>query len=78
MDASKALSDRRTALVTGDSPRPCTRSRGGFEGAFLAEPGVVGRLSKMRRRLVPSPGRRAQGYIRAGHFWGLDADGTLE
>lgn len=75
----RLLSDRRTALVTGDSPRPMHRDpTENSRVRFLAEPGVVGRLSKCADGwcLLQVGGR--QGYIRADHFWGLDPGGTLE
>lgn len=75
----RLLSDRRTALVTGDSPRPMHRDPSeNSRVRFLAEPGVVGRLSKCADGwcLLKVGGR--EGYIRTEHFWGLDPNGTLE
>ncbi len=45
---------------------------------FLAEPGVLGRLSKCADGwcLLQIGGR--QGYIRIDHVWGLDPSGTLK
>ena len=75
----RLLSDRRTALVTGDSPRPMHRDPAeNSRVRFLAEPGVVGRLSKCADGwcLLQVGGR--QGYIRTDHLWGLDPNGKLE
>lgn len=75
----RLLSDRRTALVTGGSARPLHQDPAeGSKIRFLAQPGVVGRLSKCADGwcLLEVGGRK--GYIRAGHFWGLDPGGTLE
>jgi SH3-like domain-containing protein len=75
----RLLSDTRTALVTGKEPRPLRLDpREDSRVRYLAEPGVVGRLSKCADGwcLLDVGGR--QGYIRAEHFWGLDPGGTLE
>lgn len=75
----RLLSDSRTALVTGNAPRPM-RQRPAEDSPvrFLAEPGVVGRLSKCGGGWCRLDVRGRQGYIRADHFWGLDPGGTLE
>jgi SH3-like domain-containing protein len=75
----RLLSDTRTALVTGDSPRPMHETADeSAKVRYLAEPGVVGRLSKCARDwcLLDVGGR--QGYIKTKHFWGLDSAGSLE
>jgi SH3-like domain-containing protein len=75
----RLLSDTRTALVTGDSPRPMRQDPADDSRIrYLAQPGVVGRLSKCAGGwcLLDVHGR--QGYIRTDHFWGLDPGGTLE
>jgi SH3-like domain-containing protein len=75
----RLLSDTRTALVTGDEPRPMLESPDPSSKArYLAEPGVVGRLSKCSGGwcLLNVGGR--EGYIRTEHFWGVDANGTLD
>ena len=75
----RLLSDQRTALVTGDSPRPMhEKADAASKVRFLAEPGVVGRLSKCADGwcLLDVGGR--QGYISAAHFWGLDPGSTLD
>ena len=75
----RLLSDRRTGLVTGDAPRPLhLEPADGARVRYLAEPGVVGRISKCSGGwcLFDAGGRR--GYIRTAHFWGLDPGGSLE
>ena len=75
----RLLSDARTALVTGSEARPMRRDPG--ESApirYLAEPGVVGRLSKCGGGWCLLDVRGRQGYMRIEHFWGLDPGGTLE
>lgn len=75
----RLLSDTRTGLVTGDEPRPMRRQPSDDAPVrYLAQPGVVGRISKCAGGwcLLDVGGR--QGYVRTGHFWGLDPNGTLE
>jgi SH3-like domain-containing protein len=75
----RLLSDTRTALVTGDAPRPMRQQPAeDSKVRFLAEPGVVGRLSKCAGGWCLLDVRGRQGYIRTEHFWGLDPGGTLE
>lgn len=75
----RLLSDTRTALVTGTEPRPMRQDPAeGSPVRFLAEPGVVGRLSKCASGWCLLDVRGRQGYIRTNHFWGLDPGGTLE
>ncbi|MEA3009711.1 MAG: hypothetical protein QOJ91_1403 [Sphingomonadales bacterium] len=75
----RLLSDRRTALVTGDTARPLHQAPSEDSRVrFLAEPGVVGRLSKCADGWCRLQVGDREGYIRADHFWGLDPGGTLE
>ena len=75
----RLLSDTRTALVTGDAPRPLRQAPAEDSRIrYLAEPGVVGRLSKCAGGWCLLDVRGRQGYIRTDHFWGLDPGGTLE
>ncbi len=75
----RLLSDRRTALVTGDAARPLHQDRSeDSKVRYLAEPGVVGRLSKCTGGWCLLEVGDRKGYIRTGHFWGLDPGGTLE
>ncbi|MFN3389034.1 MAG: SH3 domain-containing protein [Allosphingosinicella sp.] len=72
----RLLSDTRTALVTGDAPRPMHESPSpNARVRYRAEPGVVGRLSNCGDGwcLLDVGGRR--GYIRTGHFWGGAGEG---
>ena len=73
------LSDTRTALVTGQEPRPLhERADANSRVLYLAEPGVVGRLSECSAGWCMLDVGGRQGYVRAAHFWGLDPSGTLE
>ena len=75
----RLLSDTRTALVTGAEPRPMRQDPAADSPVrFLAEPGVVGRLSKCGGGWCLLDVRGRQGYIRTDHVWGLDPGGTLE
>lgn len=75
----RLLSDTRTALVTGTEPRPLRQDPAESSPIrYLAEPGVVGRLSKCVGGWCLLDVRGRQGYIRTDQFWGLDPGGTLE
>ena len=67
------LSDTRTAIVTGDEPRPMHEEpKEGARVRFLAEPGVVGRLSDCAADWCRLDVKGRRGYIRAAHIWGTD------
>jgi len=75
----RLLSDRRTALVTGDAPRPMHEApQESSKVRYQAHPGVVGRVSKCAGDwcLLDVQGR--QGYIRKGHIWGVEPGETLD
>ena len=75
----RLLSDRRTALVTGDEPRPMLdKPEESGHVRYLAEPGVVGRLSNCAEGWCLLAVGEREGYIRADHFFGIDAGGTLD
>ena len=75
----RLLSDTRTAIVTGGEPRPMHASPDeGSRIRFRAEPGVVGRLSKCTNDWCQFDVSGRQGYIRAAHFWGVDAGEALD
>ena len=75
----RLLSDRRTALVTGNESRPLHQDPSGDSRVrYLAEPGVVGRLSQCSGGWCRIEVGERQGYIRTDHFWGVDPGGTLE
>lgn len=73
------LSDTRTAIVTGVEARPMHESP--TEQAkvrFLAEPGVVGRISDCSSQWCKLDVSGRAGYIRTDHIWGVDAGEVLE
>lgn len=73
------LSDTRTALVTGDEPRPMREAPAdGAKVRFLAEPGVVGRISDCAEGWCRLDVQGREGYIRTDHFWGTDPGERLE
>lgn len=75
----RLLSDTRTALVTGREARPMRQDPAADSPVrFLAQPGVVGRLSKCSGGWCLLDVRGRQGYISTDHFWGLDPGGTLD
>jgi SH3-like domain-containing protein len=75
----RLLSDTRTGLVTGDEPRPMHETRDtGSRVRYLAEPGVVGRLSRCSGGWCQLDVNGRQGYIRTEHFWGIEPGGSLE
>lgn len=75
----RLLSDRRTALVTGDIARPLRQDPSeSSKVRYLAQPGVVGRLSKCADGWCRLDVGGRQGYIQADHLWGLDPGGTLD
>ena len=75
----RLLSDTRTALVTGTENRPMRQDPAEDSPIrYLAEPGVVGRLSKCAGGWCLLDVRGRRGYMRTDHFWGLDPGGTLE
>lgn len=68
------LSDTRTALVTGDEPRPMHKEPDTSSPiAYRAAPGVVGRLAKCEGEWCLLDVRGKRGFIRKAHFWGADA-----
>lgn len=69
------LSDRRTAFVTGNEPRPMhARPDAASPIAWRAEPGVVGRISNCDGDWCQLDVGGRKGYIRKAHFWGADPD----
>ena len=75
----RLLSDTRTALVTGDEPRAMHETAdAGSKVRFLAEPGVVGRLSRCSGGWCMLDVGGRQGFIRAEHFWGLGPDESFD
>jgi SH3-like domain-containing protein len=75
----RLLSDRRTGLVTGDASQPLREEPGeGSKVRYLAEPGVVGRVSKCAGNWCLLDVRGRQGYIRQDHIWGVEPGETLD
>lgn len=67
------LSDRRTAIVKAGEPRPIRGDRSDEARVrYLAEPGVVGRISKCKGdgwcRIEIG---KKQGYVRTSDLWGV-------
>ncbi|HEX8063401.1 MAG TPA: SH3 domain-containing protein [Allosphingosinicella sp.] len=75
----RLLSDRRTGLVTGDAAQPLHEDRGeNSKVRYLAQPGVVGRISKCDGEWCLFDVRGRQGYIRQDHIWGVKPRETLD
>lgn len=71
------LSDTRTAIVRGDSPRAMhERPDEAAPVRFRAEPGVIGRLSRCSDGWCHLDVRGRAGFIRTGHIWGIGRDET--
>lgn len=72
------LSERRTALVTGSEARPIRKEAGESAAvAYLAEPGVVGRISKCASGWCRIEIGGKAGFIATGHIWGVDPGEAL-
>ncbi|HYJ83012.1 MAG TPA: SH3 domain-containing protein [Allosphingosinicella sp.] len=75
----RLLSDRRTGLVSGDSPQPLRKDPSEDSRIrYLAEPGVVGRISKCTGSWCLFEVGNRQGYIRQDHIWGVKPGETLD
>ncbi|MET1110112.1 MAG: SH3 domain-containing protein [Allosphingosinicella sp.] len=75
----RLLSDRRTGLVTGASAQPLREDPGeDSKVRYLAEPGVVGRVSKCGGNWCLFDVRGRQGYIRRDQIWGVEPGETLD
>ena len=69
------LSDTRTALVTGNEPRPMHEAADpGSRILYLAHPGVVGRLSDCTGGWCGFDVGGRRGYISRDHIYGIDPD----
>jgi len=67
------LSDQRTALVTGDAPRPLHEAASEQSPVrYRAEPGVVGRISDCAEGWCRLDSGGREGFIRTDHIWGVD------
>ena len=68
------LSDRRTAIVRPGEPRPLhERPDPASRVAYLAEPGVVGRIEQCADGWCRMTIGKREGHIRAGDVWGVGA-----
>jgi SH3-like domain-containing protein len=73
------LSERRTALVKRGDPRPIhERPDPSSRVAYLAEPGVVGRIEKCANGWCRIAIGKREGHIRAGDLWGVASDERLD
>lgn len=73
------LSDTRTALVTGAEPRPLHEEPSdGSRIRFLAEPGVVGRISDCADSWCRLDVKGRTGFIRTDQIWGTDPREVLD
>jgi SH3-like domain-containing protein len=71
------LSDRRTAIVKPGAARPVRV--GPYDGAkpeYMAEPGVVGRISKCEDGWCRIEIGNRKGYVSMSDIWGL-SDGEV-
>lgn len=75
----RLLSDTRTGLVRGSGPRPMhEKPDENSRVRYLAEPGVVGRLSKCAGEWCELDVGGRQGYIRIEFLWGVTPGETVE
>ena len=66
------LSDRRTAIVKPGAPRPIrVGPYDNAKPAYMAQHGVVGRVSKCRDGWCRIEIDRRKGYIRTSEIWGV-------
>ena len=72
------LSDRRTALVRPGEPRPIhERADPSSRVAYLAEPGVIGRIDKCGNGWCRIQIGKRQGYVRSSDIWGVGPNETV-
>ncbi len=73
------LSDRRTAMVKPGQPREIReRPDGASRVAYLAEPGVVGRIDRCARGWCRISIGKRQGHIRASELWGVGGQEQID
>jgi SH3-like domain-containing protein len=66
------LSDTRTGLVKGTSPRPIhVEPEGSSRVRYVAEPGVVGRIDDCGQGWCRISFGNREGYIRVSDLWGV-------
>jgi len=74
----RLLSDQRTAIVSGDAPRPLHEAPDAASPVrYRAEPGVVGRVSRCAGGWCQFDVRGRGGYIRVDQIWGVDPGETI-
>jgi SH3-like domain-containing protein len=67
------LSDTRTGIVRGDGPRPLHEAaNAGSPVRYLAQPGVVGRLTTCAGDWCEFEVGDRRGHIMKAHVWGVD------
>jgi SH3-like domain-containing protein len=73
------LSDRRTTIVKPGDPRPVrVRPDDGAKVHYLAEHGVVGRISKCGSGWCRIEIGKRDGYIRTSDIWGVGENEVLD
>jgi SH3-like domain-containing protein len=73
------LSDRRTAVVRGDQPRPIhVKPDEASRVAYNAEPGVVGRIGDCEGGWCHIQVGKRGGYIRMTDMWGVTDGETVD
>ncbi|MFC7536793.1 SH3 domain-containing protein [Sphingomonas sp. GCM10030256] len=73
------LSDRRTALVRGSSPRPIHEQPTATSRiAYTAEPGVVARIEDCNAGWCRIEVGKRQGHIRIADIWGVSDGETVD
>jgi SH3-like domain-containing protein len=73
------LSDRRTAIVKPGQPRSVRV--GAYDGArtqYVAEPGVVGRISKCDGGWCKIEIGNRRGYVRTSDIWGVSDNEVVD
>jgi SH3-like domain-containing protein len=75
----RLLSEQRTALVTGNEPRPIYEEPADTSRVrYRAEPGVVGRISQCSAGWCRLDVSGRAGFIRTDHIWGVDPGEVVE
>jgi SH3-like domain-containing protein len=73
------LSDRRSAIVKKGEPRPVrVEPNDGAKVHYVAEEGVVGRISKCRDGWCRIEIGKRDGYIRTSDIWGIDENEVVD
>lgn len=75
----RLLADQRTGIVRGQDRQPMRESPNGDSRVrYLAEPGVVGRVSNCRDGWCAFNVGGKSGHIRAESLWGVDANEQID